>query len=71
MRTQHTHVHAVTPCAPITTSRTQVDEYFVQDTWQGPPGLADRVLLALGDPLEMVDVPFVPSTLVQDWVVEE
>ncbi|KAG1667070.1 hypothetical protein FOA52_000433, partial [Chlamydomonas sp. UWO 241] len=50
--------------------RAVVDEYFVQDTWQGPPSLAARVLLALGDPLEMVDVPFVPSTLVQDWVLE-
>lgn len=41
-----------------------VDEYFYQDEWQGPSKLSDRILLFLGDPLEQVDVPFTPTTLI-------
>jgi len=42
-------------------------ESFFQDEWQSPDGLQARLLLALGDPLGIVDVPFVPDTLVLDW----
>lgn len=45
------------------------DEYFTQDEWSGPTGARERLLLLLGDPLEMVDVPWHPTTLVQDWVL--
>ncbi|MEW5305544.1 MAG: hypothetical protein WDW36_008078 [Sanguina aurantia] len=44
-----------------------VDEYFFQDIWEGPTSLSDRLLLLFGDPLERVEVPFNPSTLVQNW----
>lgn len=44
-----------------------VDEYFFQDTWEGPTSLSGRLLLLFGDPLERVEVPFNPSTLVQNW----
>lgn len=44
-----------------------VDEYFFQDQWEGPTTLSDKLLLLIGDPLERVEVPFYPSTLVQNW----
>jgi hypothetical protein len=46
-----------------------VDEYFYQDYWSGPQSLGDKVLLLLGDPLQQVDVPWKPTTLVQDWQI--
>ena len=45
----------------------QCDESFFQDQWVSPPRLADRMLLALGDPLGSVEVPFVPDVLVLDF----
>ena len=45
-------------------------QYFYQDGWSGPADLRSRLLLALGDPLEAVDVPWDPTTLVMDFVVE-
>ncbi len=45
------------------------DEYFAQDGWSGPEGGVGRLLLLLGDPLQQVDVPWTPTTLVQDWSV--
>lgn len=45
------------------------DEYFVQDVWQGPSSVADKLLLLLGDPLEEVGIDFAPSTLIQNWTV--
>lgn len=50
-------------------STSVVDEYFYQDEWQGPSRLSDRILLFLGDPLEQVDVPFTPTTLVQNYTL--
>ncbi|GAX78310.1 hypothetical protein CEUSTIGMA_g5752.t1 [Chlamydomonas eustigma] len=47
----------------------QVDEYFYQDYWSGPAKMSDKLLLMLGDPFEQVDIPWVPTTLVQDWVI--
>ncbi len=44
-----------------------VDSYFAQDAWSGPTDVKSRLLLALGDPLDMVEVPWHPTTLVQDW----
>jgi hypothetical protein len=44
-------------------------EFFYQDTWSGPTRLADKLLLLLGDPLQLVDVPWTPTTLVQDWSI--
>ncbi|KAF6256925.1 hypothetical protein COO60DRAFT_59654 [Scenedesmus sp. NREL 46B-D3] len=46
-----------------------VDEYFYQDSWQGPSSAAGRLLLLFGDPLQQVDVPWTPTTLVQDWTL--
>ena len=46
-----------------------VDEYFFQDAWSGPTRLEDKVLLFFGDPLQLVDVPWAPTTLVQNWTV--
>eukprot|EP00798_Chlamydomonas_sp_ICE-L_P001943 gene1943-33354_t len=48
-----------------------VDDYFYQDEWEGPTGLFDKFLLLIGDPLEMVDIPFTPSTLVQNFIVAD
>lgn len=48
-------------------STATVDEYFFQDKWQGPKSLKDQILLFLGDPLMTVEVPWEPTTLVQDW----
>ncbi len=45
------------------------DEYFSQDNWSGPTSLRERLLLALGDPLQAVDIPWRPTTLVQDWAL--
>lgn len=45
------------------------DEYFVQDDWSGPKNNADALLLLFGDPLQQVDIPWYPTTLVQDWSV--
>ena len=44
-----------------------VDEYFFQDLWRGPTSVVDKILLFLGDPLMTVEVPWEPTTLVQDW----
>ena len=44
-----------------------VDEYFYQDGWSGPTSAKDKFLLLVGDPLQMVDIPWTPTTLVQDW----
>jgi hypothetical protein len=38
-----------------------------QDNWSGPTDLKQRLLLALGDPLQQVDIPWHPTTLIQDW----
>lgn len=46
-----------------------VDEYFYQDYWQGPSRAADKLLLLFGDPLQQVDVPWTPTTLVQNWTI--
>jgi hypothetical protein len=46
-----------------------VDEYFYQDNWQGPSSAAGKLLLLFGDPLQQVDVPWTPTTLVQDWTL--
>eukprot|EP00955_Chlamydomonas_euryale_P012820 138311-Chlamydomonas_euryale.AAC.2 len=43
------------------------DEYFFQDEWSGPTDFSSQLLMLLGDPLEMVDVPFVPTTLIQNY----
>jgi len=43
-----------------------IDEAFFQDVWQSPSKLSDRILLALGDPAGVVEVPFVPDTLALD-----
>jgi hypothetical protein len=48
----------------LTTAR--VDESYFQDTWHSPAKLTDKLLLALGDPLFSVDVPFTPDTLALD-----
>ena len=48
---------------------TTADEYFSQDNWSGPTSLRERLLLALGDPLQAVDIPWRPTTLVQDWTL--
>jgi hypothetical protein len=45
------------------------DEYFYQDYWSGPQKVADKVLLLLGDPLQQVEVPWTPETLVQNWTL--
>jgi hypothetical protein len=42
----------------------------MQDEWQGPRTLQDQLLLALGDPLELVGIDFLPTTLVQDWLIK-
>jgi len=39
------------------------DEDFLQDAWKGPSKFSDQVLLALGDPLGSVDIPFQPDVL--------
>ena len=44
-----------------------VDEYFYQDYWSGPQSPADKLLLLFGDPLQQVEVPWNPTTLVQNW----
>ena len=44
----------------------RIDENYFQDTWHSPAKLSDKVLLALGDPLFSVDVPFTPDTLALD-----
>jgi hypothetical protein len=42
-----------------------------KDDWTGPKGgLGAELLLALGDPLQAVDVPWTPTTLVMDWSAE-
>lgn len=46
-----------------------VDEYFYQDYWSGPQSTAGKLLLLFGDPLQQVDVPWNPTTLVQNWSV--
>jgi hypothetical protein len=50
-------------------SSVTADEYFYQDYWAGPSSAADKLLLLLGDPLQQVDVPWTPTTLVQNWVL--
>ena len=44
-----------------------VDEFFLQDTWQQPKGLSQQLLLLFGDPLNVVDVPWLPQSLIQNW----
>ncbi|GBF88207.1 hypothetical protein Rsub_00919 [Raphidocelis subcapitata] len=44
-------------------------EYFYQDDWKGPSSLGDKLLLALGDPLQTVDIPWTPTTLVSDYAI--
>ena len=39
----------------------------VQDEWRGPRTLQERALLLVGDPLQTVEVPWVPTSLIQDW----
>lgn len=39
----------------------------LQDEWRGPQTLQERALLLLGDPLQTVEVPWVPTSLIQDW----
>lgn len=47
-----------------------VDEYFSQDAaWRGPQSAGGKLLLLLGDPLNQVDVPWDPDTLVQNWTL--
>jgi hypothetical protein len=46
-----------------------VDEYFYQDYWSGPESTADKLLMMFGDPLQQVEVPWNPTTLVQNWAV--
>jgi hypothetical protein len=46
-----------------------VDEYFYQDSWSGPQSTADKLLLLFGDPLQQVEVPWYPTTLVQNWTL--
>uniref|UniRef100_A0A383VZF7 Uncharacterized protein n=1 Tax=Tetradesmus obliquus TaxID=3088 RepID=A0A383VZF7_TETOB len=46
-----------------------VDKYCYQDSWQGPSSAAGKLLLVFGDPLQQVDVPWTPTTLVQDWTL--
>lgn len=48
-----------------------VDEYFYQDFWSGPESTADKLLLLFGDPLQQVEVPWNPTTLVQNWMLGE
>lgn len=47
-----------------------VDEFFFQDQWEPPQGLAERVLLFLGDPLQRVEVPWRPQSLIQNWTAD-
>lgn len=47
--------------------RAEASEYFYQDDWSGPTSLRGKILLLLGDPLQAVDIPWTPTTLVQDW----
>ena len=56
-------------CSGYGRGNTSVDEYFFQDAWSGPTRLQDKVLLFFGDPLQLVDVPWAPTTLVQNWTV--
>ena len=46
----------------------RIDDAYFQDTWKGPTKLLDKIVLALGDPLFTVDVPFTPDTLALDLV---
>lgn len=39
----------------------------LQDEWRGPQSLVDRALLLFGDPLQAVEVPWTPTSLIQDW----
>ncbi|CAG9467195.1 unnamed protein product [Pedinophyceae sp. YPF-701] len=49
--------------------KADVDEYFFQDSWEPPRTLWEKVLLFFGDPLFQVQVPWTPTSLIQDWVV--
>lgn len=44
-----------------------VDEYFFQEKWQPPRTIGERLLLALGDPLQSVVVPYDPDNILQVW----
>ena len=55
---------ALWSAAGLASSR--IDESYFQDTWHSPAKLTDKLLLALGDPLFSVDVPFIPDTLALD-----
>ncbi|KAI8462490.1 MAG: hypothetical protein J3K34DRAFT_448048 [Monoraphidium minutum] len=50
--------------------RCDASEYFYQDDWSGPTSLGARLLLALGDPLQAVDIPWTPTTLVGDYTCQ-
>lgn len=50
-------------------SSAAADEYFYQDYWQGPSRAADKLLMMFGDPLQQVEVPWTPTTLVQNWTL--
>lgn len=45
-------------------------EFFFQDSFQPPQGLRDRMLLAIGDPLGIVGVPWTPTSLIIDFTEE-
>jgi hypothetical protein len=46
------------------------DEFFMQDNWQPPSSVQDRLLLFLGDPLNQVEVPWKAESLIQNWNVQ-
>lgn len=46
-----------------------VDEFWSQDSWSGPQSTGDKLLLLFGDPLQTVDIPWTPTTLVQNWTL--
>jgi len=43
--------------------------YLFQDAWQPPKSAVDRILLLLGDPLFMVEVPWEPTSMIEDWII--
>lgn len=45
------------------------DLYFFQDAYRPPSSLKDKLLLAFGDPLQTVEIPWIPTSLVVDFTV--
>ena len=45
------------------------DEFWSQDSWSGPQSAGGKLLMLLGDPLQAVDIPWQPTTLVQNWTL--